>query len=215
MKKYHKIQSLFERDFDRPNAPLIEGNYVNLEFEYLKNNQWEFTEKIDGVNIRLISENPKYHNIHIIKGKQEKSEIPKFLRSKLEEKYTKINLSNVLNIDKPVCFYGEGYGNRIQKVGKYYLKDDVDFIIFDILINDEYFLKREDVVDIANKLNLKTVPVIGYGTLDDMIKKVKNGFNSSFGDFQAEGIIAKPKIELNNRMNHRIIAKLKCKDQYI
>lgn len=38
------------------------------------------------------------------------------------------------------------------------------------------------------------------------------GFKSTWGDFQAEGIVARPSVELKNRAGERIITKIKCKD---
>jgi len=61
-------------------------------------------------------------------------------------------------------------------------------------------------------LNLIIVPKVGEGTLHDMVKLVKEGFNSAFGDFIAEGVIARSKIELKARNGERIITKLKYKD---
>ena len=52
MKEYHKIETIFERDMDG-NKKLIEGKFRNPLVEYLKDNEWVFTEKIDGTNIRV------------------------------------------------------------------------------------------------------------------------------------------------------------------
>ena len=52
MKEYHKIETLFERDMEG-NKRLIEGKFRNPLVEYLKDNRWQFTEKIDGTNIRV------------------------------------------------------------------------------------------------------------------------------------------------------------------
>jgi hypothetical protein len=38
------------------------------------------------------------------------------------------------------------------------------------------------------------------------------GVKSWWGDFDAEGIVARPQVELFTRAGHRIITKLKCKD---
>jgi hypothetical protein len=38
------------------------------------------------------------------------------------------------------------------------------------------------------------------------------GFTSTWGDFQAEGIVARPAVEMKTRSGHRIITKVKCKD---
>ena len=71
---------------------------------------------------------------------------------------------------------------------------------------------RPDVEDIARKLNLDVVPIIGSGTLYDMVEKVKGGFNSQWGSFLAEGIVARPSVELKTRRGDRLITKIKCKD---
>jgi hypothetical protein len=54
MTEYPKINAPFHRDMDRPGHPLIVGRWSEPEFEYLKDCQWEFTEKVDGTNIRIV-----------------------------------------------------------------------------------------------------------------------------------------------------------------
>ena len=50
------------------------------------------------------------------------------------------------------------------------------------------------------------------GTLHDAIAAVKAGFTSTWGNFPAEGIVARPKTELNTSDGNRIITKIKCRD---
>lgn len=52
MKEYHKIQTCFKRD--EKTKRIIEGDWTLPEFEYLKDCQWVFTEKVDGTNIRVM-----------------------------------------------------------------------------------------------------------------------------------------------------------------
>ena len=54
--------------------------------------------------------------------------------------------------------------------------------------------------------------VTGTLTLDDAVELVRKGFNSQWGEFTAEGIVARPKVELFNREGKRIITKIKHKD---
>jgi hypothetical protein len=54
MKEYHKIQTIFKRDMTNKAKSLFEGRWTMPEFEYLANNTWVFTEKVDGTNIRVI-----------------------------------------------------------------------------------------------------------------------------------------------------------------
>jgi len=56
------------------------------------------------------------------------------------------------------------------------------------------------------------VPIIGMGTLHEMVELAKTGFKSRWGDFMAEGVVAKPAVELKSRNGERIITKIKYKD---
>ena len=207
MGEYHKIPTVFSRDPETKYKTLLEGQFATDEFDYLQNNIWVFTEKVDGTNIRIIFENEQI----TFGGKTDKAQIPASLVNKLNEiflpqKETFIELFN----DAEVCFYGEGYGPKIQKGGGNY-RTDQSFVLFDIRIG-EWWLQRKDVEDIAKKFGIDVVPVIGEGTLSEMVEKARNGFNSIWGDFLAEGIVARPKTELSARNGKRIITKIKYKD---
>ncbi len=52
--EYHKIQTIFKRNPATKYKTLLDGQYSLPEFEYLKDNKWVFTEKVDGTNIRVI-----------------------------------------------------------------------------------------------------------------------------------------------------------------
>jgi len=211
MIEYPKIQSLFKRD--EKTRKFIMGQYSLPEFKYLKNNKWIFTEKIDGTNIRVDWEKD------VLTGKPEEvrfggrttnAQMPTFLYDKLNELFQKEKFKEIYP-EMPMTLFGEGYGAKIQKGGGNYIADGVNFILFDVLI-DGWWLKREDVIDVANKLGILSVPLIWIGDIEEAIDLVKNGLISQFGDFQAEGLVLKPEIELKTRAGHRIITKLKCKD---
>ena len=68
------------------------------------------------------------------------------------------------------------------------------------------------VNEVAETLGIKSVPTVGFGTLIDMVQYVREGFDSIWGPFEAEGLVARPTIELSARNGKRIITKLKCKD---
>lgn len=211
MRKYHKIQTVFKRDPETKFKTLLEGQYSLPEFEYLKDNEWVFTEKVDGMNIRVtysgetIKFNGKTDNAQL------HTELIENLHKIFDDKlnYFKENFIPLEGQETSVCLYGEGYGAGIQKGGCY--RQDKSFVLFDILIGD-WWLQRKDVEDIATKLSLDIVPILGTGTLSDMIKITREGFGSRWGEFQAEGIVARPKAELRTRSGHRLITKIKCKD---
>lgn len=204
MKEYHKIQSMFKRD--EKTHRFIENQWSLPEFEYLKNNKWIFTEKIDGTNIRV-----DWNGKETITygGRTDNAQIPAILVSKLQTIFT--NVFRINYMDLPMTLYGEGYGAKIQKGGGNYIPDGVGFILFDVMI-DGWWLKRDSIENIAEKLSIKVVPIIGSGTLYDAIGTIKVGLKSQWGDFQAEGMVLKPEIELKDRAGKRIITKLKHKD---
>lgn len=198
---------------------IMEGVYADPEFEYLKDNTWVFTEKVDGTNIRVM-----YTGAGVsFGGKTDDAQMPVFLLYKLQELFEgtvkrqlfkeifeKPNPDGTVN-EPQVCLYGEGYGAKIQKGGGNYISDGVSFVLFDVKIGDMW-LNREDVEDIANKFGLKIVPILGEGTLAQAVEMTKKGFNSQWGEFISEGLVLRPKVELQTRRGHRIITKIKHKD---
>lgn len=206
MKQYHKIQTVFKRDME--NNTLLDGQYSMPEFEFLANNEWTFTEKVDGTNIRVMWSDGKIQ----FGGKTDNAAIPAKLVERLRERFPDDShfKSAFSSCDGGVCLYGEGYGPKIQKGGGNY-RDDQDFVLFDVRVGD-WWLQRSDVEDVSKKLGLDIVPILGTGTLSDCIETVRGGFNSTWGEFQAEGIVARPSVELFSRGGARIITKIKCRD---
>ena len=210
MREYHKINTIFKRDMESKSKSLIIGQYSMPEFEYLKDNIWIFTEKIDGTNIRVIWDYVKKDIT--FKGKTDNASIPANLFKELTLMFKPEQLEEIFP-ETDVCLYGEGYGVKIQSGGNY-IPDGNDFILFDIKIG-EWWLKKEDVFGIAESLDIDVVPIVGYGTLTDLIDLVKTGFKSKISEnksFIAEGIVARPKVELKARNGERIITKLKYCD---
>lgn len=211
MKEYHKIQTLFKRDMQNKGKTLLEGQWTLPEFEYLANNLWSFTEKVDGTNIRVIFKDGKV----TFGGRTDNAQIPAPLIAKLNERFLPMadKMETVFGCD--VCLYGEGYGAKIQKGGGNY-RPDQDFVLFDVLLFDvlvdDWWLQREDVEDVAAKLGIDVVPVIGYGSLYDAVTIAQEGITSRWGKFKAEGIVARPVFELKRRNGGRIITKIKCRD---
>uniref|UniRef100_A0A6H1Z9I5 Putative RNA ligase n=1 Tax=viral metagenome TaxID=1070528 RepID=A0A6H1Z9I5_9ZZZZ len=206
MREYHKIQTIFKRDPETNFKSLVEGDFSLPELEFLKNNEWVFTEKVDGTNIRVIFDGEQI----VFGGKTDNAQIPvSLLQSLIGLFLPHVGLFKELFSDG-VCLYGEGYGAKIQKGGGNYRRDQ-SFVLFDIKIG-EWWLQRSDIEDIAQKLKVDVVPIIGTGTLLEMVGKARSGFNSAWGNFFAEGIVARPGIELRARNGSRIITKIKHKD---
>lgn len=211
-KEYHKITTVFKRDPHNMRF-VLDLEWAMPEFEYLKDNQWIFTEKVDGTNIR-VSWQPQEELPVKFGGKTDNAQIPMPLIEKLSKTFTFekfIEAGYGTEIKDYMTLYGEGYGAKIQKGGGNYRSDGVDFVLFDVKVGD-WWLKREDVEDIAVKLGIKVVPIVAEGTLIEAIEMVKAGLNSQWGDFESEGLVCRPKIDLFARNGDRIITKIKAKD---
>ena len=72
MLEYNKIETVFNRDTNGTKK-LIEGSFRNETVEFLKDNIWTFTEKIDGTNIRVHWDGHKVE----FGGRTDKADIPK------------------------------------------------------------------------------------------------------------------------------------------
>lgn len=216
MNQYHKIQTVWNRNPDDNHRTLIEGEYSRPEFEYLAGNPWAWTEKVDGTNIRVMvypshdtEANPAQREI-TFGGKTDNANIPAKLFESLCHTFLTQTETIQAKFPDGACLYGEGFGASIQKGGGNY-RPDQGFVLFDVGIGD-WWLQRSGVEDVAKTLDIPVVPIVGEGTLPEMIEFVRAGFNSSWGNFQAEGVVARPCTELRDRAGRRIITKLKLKD---
>jgi hypothetical protein len=205
MKEYHKIDTVFKRDMESRRKTLIVGDWSQDAFAYLADNQWQFTEKVDGTNIRVMIGPGGVE----FGGKTDNASIPAPLVKRLQERFLPQASLLAEMFPEGACLYGEGYGPKIQSGGNY--RQDQDIVLFDVKIG-EWWLRRPAVENVAGWLGLDVVPIIGQGTLHEAIDMVRGGFNSKWGPFMAEGIVARPVVELRSRSGARIITKIKHRD---
>lgn len=114
IKEYEKIETPFKRDDGT--KKLNENIWRNETIEFLKDIEWEFTEKIDGTNIRIYWDG---HKIQYF-GRTDKASIPSMLMNKLIELFGG-NINEEMFEQKfgnnEVLLIGEGYGVKIQNGG--------------------------------------------------------------------------------------------------
>lgn len=209
MKEYHKITTLWARGDKKPHNMMV-GKYAKPEFENLSTVKWIWTEKFDGTNIRIMWDGQRV----MFGGKTDNAQIPTPLIYKLEELF--MGQPNEQKFEEvfgqtPVCLYGEGFGNKIQKVGALYNPDGVDFILFDAKIGD-FWLERESLEDIATKLDIDIVPIVLRGTPQEASDYTAEKKQSTVGEAISEGVVGYPASGLLNRKGERIITKLKYRD---
>lgn len=205
--EYTKIPNIFKRETFGKNK-LIEGEYSSKELRYLKDALWEFTEKIDGTNIRI-----EWDGYRVgFKGRTDKAQIPAHLLAKLEELFggeSKEELFEQTFGKSEVTLYGEGFGEKIQKGGGLY--GSVNFRMFDVNIGG-YWLVQDDVDGIAKTFGVETAPFMFRGTLEDGVRFIKTHPKSTLRDAEMEGIVGRPLIQMFSRMGERIMVKIKCRD---
>ena len=237
---YPKISTLFKRDQNPGkyhNCIMPNEGFTQPEFEFLRGCKFECTEKIDGTSMSVhiipvdytdIGNSFKVNYTVEYHGKTEKADTPKHLQTKMEQLFPAEKMLEVFNKNVTyenvedaikevnhgkVIVFGEGYGVKIQKGGNY-ISNDCGFILFDVTV-DGMFLLRESLEDIASKLEIPIVPLIGYMTVDEAIEFVKKGFKSTIAenkDYDAEGLVLKTPMGLLNRKGERIITKIKTCD---
>lgn len=210
--EYHKIHTVFKRSPEDNYKTLLYGEWTIPEFDYLQDNIWEFTEKLHGTNIRVVYNTNT--NTYEIKGKTDKAEVPPSLREWIDGAFVDTNKLASLFTDQKsyyeVVFYGEGVGPKIQKGGGNYGSQQ-HLVLFDIRVGP-WWLSRNDIEQIAREIGVGFAPVFGWGSLHNMVTLCEEGIQSKYGEFAAEGIVARPQVEMQTSDGSRIITKLKTKD---
>lgn len=208
--EYSKIDTLFERDENfRVDSTKLKSPVLNTI------NIWDVTEKIDGINIRVML---SAEGELTFGGRGENTQWPTGFLQYLTNTFTAEKMKAVFWRPEPTAaiLYGEGYGAGIQKGGSY--RPDKAFRLFDVLVDNKWWLDQTAIDDIAGKLAIKTVPYLGRYTLNQISEMVKVGvpsaaaFQDSGQRRMAEGVVARPIETLFDKKGARLIIKLKTKD---
>lgn len=212
MDKYPKITTVYDRDPETNHSTLLEGQFAAPEFEYLAGSEWVFREKLHGTNLRLVWR-PENTVPVALYGRTEDSQVPSFLTDAILNRDGLVERLREQFGDTPACLYGEGIGEKVQKEGEFYRPGDHDFILFDVKVGG-WWLKEEDVTDVAKGVALIRAPIVGTGTIYDAVDMVREGFDSRVADrdLTAEGLVLHPRIELFDRGGDRILTKVKHED---
>jgi len=216
--EYPKIQGIFKR-YRKDEHPLDTlpkgkkyGDFIDYQFatptlEFLFENEWVWSEKLDGTNIRIYI-NATEKTVEI-KGRTDRADIPKPLLTWINN-WVDENAELLYDtFSDNAVLYGEGVGAKIQKGGGNY--GEQHFKLFDVLI-DGYWLEKSNVSDIANKFNLQVAHVLFRGTIQEAIDFVKTKPHSVYGEFVMEGVVGQPAIRISDHQGNRIATKIKVCD---
>lgn len=225
--EYEKINTLFKRQgfyFDSETGlpvadptqkhTLLEGDYAADGFANIK--YWDVEEKIDGTNIRVFWDGQSV----TFGGRTSKAIIPVALLAHLKGTFTPEKMAetfpidvDVENIKASVILFGEGYGPKIQDpCGKRYSRKP-GFMLFDARVG-RWWLKREDLDEIAEKINVPRPPYIGRLDEETVIDFVKaKPFSRCSEESQMmEGVICRSSPIMFFRNGRPVMYKLKCRD---
>lgn len=206
---YGKIPTVFQRSLEGRKT-LIPYAWPDPTVEALKDFDWEWTEKIDGANVRVHWDG---YGVSFL-GRHEGSEIPPFLLSRLQEVFSEDGAEQVFEqmfSSNPVTLFCEGYGHKIGGAGDGYLPDRVDLMVLDVMISGNY-QTRTSVSQIASAFGLCSVPIVGHGTLLEAIDFVRAHPTSRICAQPMEGLVCRPRMDLRDRSGNRVIVKVKWKD---
>lgn len=194
--------------------PSLENHYrekflFNIECSDAMNCDWVATEKLHGANFSLWTDGED------VKAARRSGFIPEdesfYGSAPVVEHYTPLlkELAQSMPMNKLILF-GELVGEGIQKGVNYC--DGKDFYVFDVATLDEgelVFLDyTETLVNTLHEAGFKTSPILKQGTYQEVIA-LENLFNSTFGNFTAEGYVAKPVVSHTLPNGSRAIIKSK------
>ena len=213
MQTYQKINTLWMRG---ERGKILEGQFSQPEFEYLARNEWTWTEKVDGTNARIGWSLADPAGVHLVGGRTNDAQLPPPLLKRLVDLQANLPWDKVFAMDDEdaqVVLFGEGYGAGIQKAGKGYIPDGVDFVLFDVKVG-RWWLSRPNVEDVAAKLGLAVVPVVFTGTVyaaEDFVSE-RQQVSQWAGVDHPEGLVGRPSVDLFSQNGDRIVTKIKVKD---
>lgn len=223
--EYPKIHSLWKREgwyFEeaikkdpskqKGRQSFIVGDYAEPEFGNIK--KWRVEEKVDGTNIRIHFTSSLNHPPikPIFMGRTANAQLPCHLLEYLQKHFTEERLFKEFPNSTNVFLFGEGYGPKIQGCGGNY-RGDPGFILFDVRV-DNWWLKRDDVYEIAKKLEIPSCPDIGTLSEEEIVEFVKSKPLSrcSRTPQMMEGVICRSEPLMLFRKGNPLMFKLKCKE---
>lgn len=187
---------------------------------------WYLTEKVDGTNIRIILGMDVNGNRTLdVRGRTDKAQLPGDLVENITAQFTRREMWDTFDItsDTPrtITLYGEGYGPKIQKNGHLY-RPDKGFILFDVRQGNAergFWWDMSEVAEVAADLDIPMVPVVGFLSSvyqaprlwEEMAVYLPFSYVAQNAR-EAEGIVARPRHELQDAHGNRVMWKLTYRD---
>jgi len=204
MTEYQKIESLYTFD---PTIKRFRRKIYNPIVEYLKDNSWCGSEKVDGTNTRVQWDGHSFS----FGARTDAGDLPKRIREILSQVFN-YDMEVVFEqkfAEKEVILFMEGYGGKVQN-GTYLCDEKI--IGYDIMV-DNIYLDKNTSKQIFEDLGIEFVPLIEFNNLQEAIDYVYNNKQSIIEpESKIEGLVCFPKARVYDHMGNRIIVKIKNKD---
>lgn len=209
MIEYPKIETVYDRN-PADMKHVILGDLRDPAFGLV--DRWLVTEKVDGMNVRVILEDGKVR----FGGRTDDAQMPLFLLDRLAELLPAEQVSAAFDPGTKAVVFGEGYGPKIQKGGGDYAAEP-SFVVFDVAVvapDRVWWLNWRDVIDVARKLNVPHVPILAANaSIEDALKLVTcHSKIATVNERRQEGIVCRTDPLLFTRSGHRLVWKLKERD---
>jgi len=210
VESYKSIETLYVRD---PDTHALDLKQIRVQENRLING-WAMTEKIDGMNIRVLVTQLAGVITFTVKGRTDAAQLPagveaQVLKYGFDVDVWRKNIFLDPAKDSTVTVYGEAFGEGIQKnplklSGK-------RFRAFDILLPGGIWMSDDELR--AVPLDIPTVPFLGLVTglprTEKQLNEITGGVSKVATEpVRPEGIVARPLLPLFDRYGNRVIWKL-------
>jgi len=197
---------------------------------------WLVLDKLDGMNMRVIFRPYDVNNVEehtdptavttdpkvLIYGRTDRAQIAKDLLASIQEWATLSNLFALFvtseeygldsSQDTEIVLYGEGIGPGIQGEAGAAYGGAKRFVLFDVTVNGKW-LDWDSVVEIAEKLGIEHVPVLGRNVSLELAKQVavQPGL-ARYSNEHIEGGILRTDPYVFDQYGKRVGSKYKVRD---
>lgn len=194
-KGWHPTYSSIE-NFRKPSAikEFIPGEFVIA------------TEKIHGANARYATE--------VGTGKLFVGSHKRWLKTDQPSAWLNVlndqpGVVNFINQYAGYTVYGEIYGTPVQGAKASYGKNEVSFIMFDIMRADGSYVDRNELEVFGDAFKIPIVPIVYSGPFDsEVLTEAAEGTSPTHAGTVMEGLVIKPERERRGKKFNRVIAKL-------
>ena len=220
--EYPKLETIWNRNDST--FKVQPGAFRQSEFALLKT--WHVTEKIDGTNVRVLLQSIPSSDSELpssavsYRGRTDAAQMPVVLFEALQQILPAPQVAAAFDPDTNAVLFGEAYGPKIQKGGGLY-RSNPGFRLFDVVVfggdGRAWWLTWENITSVAEKLGIRTVPVLTSATsLEDACVLVSGPSQTAKEDGgpgrDREGVVARAEPPLFTRSGRRLMWKLKTKD---